>query len=140
MLFQKDYSCSKLIYLKKVDKMHKKMVGIRGAINIDSDTINEIKAKSVALFKSILNKNEIESDDIISLIVSVTSDITTFNPATAIRESGFDKIPLFCVREAEFQNSAGKIIRVLLHVRFPENKTPIHVYLGEAIKLRPDIV
>ncbi|MCX7025375.1 MAG: chorismate mutase [Spirochaetes bacterium] len=119
--------------------MNGTMCGIRGAIGVSSDTAEEIRARSVELLRAIFDGNGIGEDDAVSLIISATSDLKALNPATAMREAGYEVLPLFCVREAEFAGSPCMMIRMLMHVALPAGRRPVHAYLGSAAALRPDL-
>lgn len=68
----------------------------------------------------------------------MTGDIRSRNPATAARAAGW-KVPLFCVREAEFDGSPPMVLRVLVAFRGASGIEARHVYLDGAEKLRPDL-
>ena len=105
--------------------------GIRGATSVEKDEPREIIEKSKELIENIMVKNKI--DRIISIIVTVTDDIKSFNPATAIRKSlNIQGLSIMCVKEAFFKNSPEKIIRVLINC---ESQTKEFVYLHKAANL-----
>lgn len=114
--------------------------GIRGAICVEVDSPDPIRAATRELLEEIIRSNEIESfDDIVSAIFTTTSDLTSTFPAEAARNLGMELVPLLCAQEIPVQGSMPRCIRVLLHVN--TEKTPreiVHVYLGEARRLRPD--
>ncbi len=50
-------------------------------------------------------------------------------------------VPLLCATEIPVPGSMPKCIRILLHVNTNKSQAEIrHVYLGEATRLRPDVV
>ena len=51
---------------------------------------------------------------IISVLFSVTKDLTKANPATGLRAHGFSDTPLFCLQEADIEGAEPRIVRVLL--------------------------
>ena len=53
-----------------------RVVGVRGAITCDEDTKEEIDAKTQRLVEELLDRNEIEHDDIVSIIFTATDDLT----------------------------------------------------------------
>ncbi len=112
------------------------MKAIRGATSIESDNPEEIGSCVIELMEEIFRKNEIS--ELHSVIFTVTSDITSYNPATAFRKAfNQSDVALLCLYEASFENSGGGIIRVLIHC---ESKTKNFVYLRRARNLRPDQV
>jgi len=112
---------------------------LRGAIFLKENSIEEINDKAVKLYLGLLEKNNIKEEDIISLIITHTSDLTKRNSATSLRKAGLaENICLMCVQEANIDSSAPLVIRMLLTIE-TNNKTLHPVYLNGAEKLRPDL-
>ena len=118
-----------------------KTISIRGAVTVEENSGDTIKAATVELLSNILNKNKIEQDDIISVIFTMTQDLTAEFPAKAARiDLGWDDISMLCAQEVAVPGSIPMCIRVLLTINSTLNKNEIrHVYLGNAKKLRPDL-
>lgn len=109
-----------------------KIVGIRGATSLTKDHPIELTEKVLELWNKIIENNDIMH--IISVIFSVTPDIKSLNPATILREKlDLNNIPFMCLQEASFENSASRIIRILI---ICESKTQNFVYLHETKELR----
>ena len=100
------------------------MKAIRGAIFIDEDTKDEVGLRTSQLMDKIYEMNNISDKDIISVIFSVTKDVTSLNPATAFRKAGHD-LPLMCLQEAEFDGDHEITIRVMVLADCEDAK---HVY------------
>ncbi|HOO72447.1 MAG TPA: chorismate mutase [Spirochaetota bacterium] len=114
--------------------------GIRGATTIESNTREEIIARTEELLQTLVNRNDIETEDIVSAIFSVTDDISAEFPAVAARRLGWIYTPLMCTREIPVQGSLKMCIRVLLHINTEKKQNEIiHVYLYGAERLRPDL-
>lgn len=115
---------------------------IRGAITVSYNKEEDVLAKTAKLVSRMIEKNDIDVADVISIIFSVTCDIDCVYPARAVREVlGICDIPLMCVKEADIRGSIDKCIRVLMHVNSDKsNKEICHVYLGGAVVLRKDLV
>lgn len=114
--------------------------GIRGATTVDSNTKEDILEKTKEMLEILTDKNNIKIDDIASAIFSVTDDLNAEFPAVAARKIGWKNTPLFCTREIPVKGSLGKCVRVLIHINSErEQKDIVHVYLRDAIKLRPDL-
>ncbi len=114
--------------------------GIRGAITVNENKAEIILAATRQLLIRIIEVNEVDVNDIASVIFTMTADLDAVYPAAAAREMGWKHIPLLCMQELAVPGSLAKCIRVLLHWntdRAPEEIQ--HVYLGEAQKLRPDL-
>ena len=112
---------------------------LRGAIFLKENSVEEINDKAVKLYSTLLEKNDIKEENIISLIITHTSDLTKRNSATSLRKAGFaQNICLMCVQEATIENAQPLVIRMLLTIE-TEKKKLIPVYLNGAEKLRPDL-
>ncbi|WP_227766138.1 chorismate mutase [Zhaonella formicivorans] len=114
--------------------------GIRGAISVEENSVTAINAATVKVLQSMITTNQIAVEDIVSVFFTATADIDAVYPAQAAREMGWVNVPMLCFQEMQVRDSLKKIIRVLLHVNTDKNQAEIiHVYLGEAQKLRPDL-
>jgi len=114
-------------------------LAVRGAIQVSANEAAEIKSAGLRLLETVLNKNSVGRDQIISIIFSLTVDLTRANPATAARANGYHDAPLFCVQEAVVDGQIGRIIRLLLTYRSGSGRVPVPVYLEGAQVLRPDL-
>ena len=116
--------------------------GIRGATTVTADQPDLILQATRELLEEILAENEgMLPEDIASAVLTVTDDLISTFPAQAARQMGWDLVPMLCAREIPVPNSLPRVIRVLVHwnteLTQPEIK---HVYLHDAVKLRPDLV
>ena len=112
---------------------------VRGAIGIEHNERREIFTGSHRLVREILQRNKIEEQQIISILFSVTKDLTKGNPATGLRAHGFADTPLFCLQEADIEGAEPGILRVLVTYSADGVNAPVPVYLGRAAALRPDL-
>jgi chorismate mutase len=114
--------------------------GIRGAVNIASNTKDEILTRSKELLEAILSANKVKPADIAAAIFTLSPDLNADFPAYAARQLGWTDVPLMCARELDVPGAMEKVIRVLLLVN---SKTPPskikHQYLGDTPRLRPDL-
>jgi chorismate mutase len=114
--------------------------GLRGATTVDADTVQQVTERTQELMRSILERNQLTEDDIISALFTATADVSSTFPATAIREIGFGAVPLLCAAEIAVPGSMERCIRVLLHVHTTRTRDEIHhVYLHGAQGLRDDL-
>src|SRR5512145_839891 len=116
--------------------------GIRGATTVSADQPDLILRATRELLESILDENlEMKPEDVASAIFTVTDDLVSTFPAQAAREMGWELVPMLCAREIPVPNSLPHVIRVLVHwnTELPQNRIT-HVYLRDAVKLRPDLV
>jgi len=119
--------------------MHQR--GIRGATTIETDTKENVLPATRELLDAILASNPgLKTDDIAAALFTVTDDIASAYPALAARQMGWDLVPMMCAREILVEGSLPLCIRVLLHwnTGLPQSEIK-HVYLREAVKLRPDL-
>jgi chorismate mutase len=112
---------------------------VRGAVGIERNDRREIHSGAHRLVREILNRNQIQEGQIISILFSVTKDLTKGNPATGLRSYGFADTPLFCLQEAEIEGAENGILRVLVTYSAQNDRVPVPVYLGRAAELRPDL-
>jgi chorismate mutase len=116
------------------------MVGLRGAITCSEDTKAEIEAKTQRLVKELLARNDVATEDLVSVFVTATEDLTASYPATAIRALGFDDVPLLGAREITVEGGLPRCIRVLVHCYSERTRPEVtHVYLEDARVLRTDL-
>lgn len=116
--------------------------GIRGATTVSNNEENEILQAAVELMNELIIKNEVHPEDICSVFVTTTQDLTATFPAKAIRQMpGWELVPLMCSLEIPVQPSLPKCIRFMVHVNTNKRQDEIHhIFLNEAQSLRPDIV
>ncbi len=115
------------------------VMAVRGAIKVTENRSNSIKQSVNKLIESLSRENAFKEGDVISMIFSQTKDITAINPATALRESGFAAVPLFCTQEPEYEGSTPGIIRVLITYYAEKPRKAVPVYLDGAEMLRADL-
>jgi len=116
--------------------------GIRGATTISEDTPESILLATRELLLAILEANHsLRSQEIASVLFTVTDDLRAAYPALAAREIGWEEVPLMCAQEIPVRGGLGKCIRVLIfwNTNIPQSEVR-HVYLKEAARLRPDLV
>jgi chorismate mutase len=116
--------------------------GIRGATTVSADDPDLILEATRELLEAILSVNaRMKPEDVGSALFTVTDDLVSTFPAEAARKIGWGLVPLMCMREIPVPGSLRRVIRVLVHwnTEMPQNEIT-HVYLREAVKLRPDLV
>lgn len=115
--------------------------GIRGAITVERNTSEEIKAASWELLEAVIKKNDIDPEDIASIFFTVTHDLDAVFPAMGVRAKGFKYVPLLCSIEINVPGSLARCIRILVHVNTRKSQKEIkHVYLRDAVRLREDLI
>ena len=114
--------------------------GIRGAIVVEANEREAIHAATDRLLREVLARNELESEDIVSILLTTTPDLNADFPAYSVRAMGLTHVPVLGAREMEVPGAMGMMLRMLMHVNTDRSQKEIrHVYLGEAAKLRPDL-
>lgn len=116
--------------------------GIRGATTVNADQPDLILSATSELLNAILAANfGLHPADIASAWFTVTEDLCAAFPAQAARQMGWSLVPMMCAREIPVPGSLPRAIRVLVHWNTDKAQNEItHVYLREAVRLRPDLV
>ncbi|KKI88786.1 chorismate mutase [Bacillus sp. SA1-12] len=115
--------------------------GIRGATTVNENEEAVILKATEELIHEMIQKNNIEPENVAQVIMTVTEDLTATFPAKALRSlEGWKYVPVMCMLEIPVPNSLPKCIRIMMTVETSEKQKNInHVYLAEAVKLRPDL-
>ena len=114
---------------------------IRGATTASENTREAIIEATLELIAEIEEKNDLKRADAISIIFTMTSDLTAVFPAAAAREFGLTFVPLLDMAAPNIDGSLEKCIRIMIHINTDKTKEEInHVYLRGAKALRPDLV
>jgi len=111
----------------------------RGAIQVAENSAAAIRAAAVRLTSELLARNALTPERVISLVFSLTRDLTRASPAEAARSLGLSGVPLFCLQEAEIEGAMPRLLRALLTFEGPDRGRPVPVYLDGAESLRPDL-
>ncbi len=113
---------------------------IRGAITLKENNEKEIIISTKELLLEIENKNNLNRENVISILFSSTKDLTAEYPAKAARLLGYTQCGLMCFNEMEVVGSINKCIRVMvLYQGSLEQRNVKHIYLRDAKTLRPDL-
>jgi len=116
--------------------------GIRGATTVPADEPDLILEATRELLEAILRANKnMKPEEVGSALFTVTDDLASTFPAQAARQMRWSLVPMMCAREIPVPGSLPHTIRVLVHwnTDMPQNEVT-HVYLRDAVKLRPDLV
>lgn len=116
--------------------------GVRGAITVNENNSGEIFEATKQLVEEVIRQNELEAEQIAAVFITVTTDLNADFPAKAVRSvSGWDLVPLMCATEVPVPGSLEKCIRVMMLANTDLSPAEIHhVFLGNAKKLRPDLI
>ena len=116
-----------------------RLQGIRGATTVERNDAAEILEATDELLRTMIEANDLEPDDIVSGLFTVTRDLDATFPARASEEYGWNIVALLHATEIPVPGSLPRCIRILVHAYSTRSREEIvHVYLREAVKLRPD--
>jgi chorismate mutase len=113
---------------------------VRGATQLRADDRDEMIEAVVELVKKMLEVNGLVSEDLISMVLTSTPDLTSEFPAFAARQLGMGDVPLLCASEINVAGALPRVIRVMAHVETDRQRADVkHVYLRGAETLRRDL-
>ncbi len=114
-----------------------RLYAVRGAVCCEN-TETSIGEMVPELYAQIVKRNGIRESDIVSILFTMTNDLTAMNPATALRKAGLaESLPLFASAEPYVEGYLPKVVRVL--ITYYGTASPAPVYLNGAEALRPDL-
>lgn len=115
--------------------------GVRGAITVEEDTRESILSATRELLEKMLEVNRISDfGSLGAMIFTLTEDLKAAFPAEAARQLGMQMVPLINSREIPVPGSLPRVIRVMMLWETDSAQKQVkHVYLREAVRLRPDL-
>ena len=120
--------------------MTKRLRALRGATTVAADDGAAIVEGTAELLRTLFEYNDVDHDDLVSLIFTSTPDLVAEFPAAAARKIGIADVPLLCSTEIGVPGSVPRCIRVLVHLYSDKDHAGLrHVYLGDARELRTDL-
>ncbi len=117
------------------------MRGFRGATTVIENTESELMTETKKLVLEMVELNKIKPENISHVLFSVTDDLNAGFPAKVARQmNGWTHVPVMCMKEINVPNSLPLCIRVMMVAETELAQGDVqHVFLNEAIKLRPDL-
>lgn len=113
---------------------------VRGAITVEQNSEEAILQATARLLSEMIRSNDLEIERIVSVLFTVTRDLTKAYPAAAARKLGLTRAALMCVQEMFVEDSLEKCIRAQMDADMDRAQSDVrHVYLGGARRLRPDL-
>lgn len=112
---------------------------VRGAITVDEDRPEQVVEAAKAITLAVLEANGLIPERIVSVIFTATPDLQSEFPAVGARRAGLVQTPLMCAQEIPVPGSQPRCIRMLLHAYMEPDRVVRHVYLRDAVNLRPDL-
>lgn len=118
----------------------KRLRALRGAVTVDANDGDAIVAATEELLQEVISRNDVDGDDLVSMIFTATPDLDAEFPALAARRLGLAHVPLLCSVELDVAGAMPRCIRVLVHLYSNRAATDLqHVYLRKARELRMDL-
>lgn len=112
----------------------------RGATCLTEDTVEQMREAVGELLQKMLVANDLHADDLISLFLTSTPDLTCEFPAAAVRAAGLTDVPLLCACEIDVKGAMPRVVRIMLHAQTQRSRAEIeHVYTRGAEALRQDL-
>lgn len=113
---------------------------LRGATTVDVDEPEEVRARTIELLTTLFERNDLSTDDVISILFTCTEDLKSLPPAAGARGFGLTDVPLLCAQEMPTEGGLDRCIRLMLHVDTEVDRAELrHVFLRRATTLRPDL-
>jgi chorismate mutase len=122
------------------ERLVERLVALRGATTVDADTSDAVISRTSELLSSLLERNGVGHDQLVSIIFTSTKELRSAFPALAARELGLGDVPLLCAGELDVVGGNPNTIRVLVHCYSTLPRGSLrHVYLHAAKHLRDDL-
>ena len=113
--------------------------GLRGATTSSDNTATSIKDAVSELVDALMEQNQLQPSQLVSVTFSVPTDLDAcFPAATARHREGWDAVALLDVQQMAVHGDLARCIRLLAHAWIPEDRPVHHPYLRGASRLRPD--
>jgi chorismate mutase len=113
---------------------------VRGAIQVDEDDREQVLDATTELLQTVLERNGLSQEDLISVLFTATPDLTSEFPAYAARQMGFVDVPLMCASEIAVAGAMPRVLRLLAHVETDRPRADMkHAFLRGAAALRRDL-
>lgn len=122
--------------------MAERVHALRGAITLEEDSREEVLVRTAQMLGELMSRNELSTDDIVSLFFTATDDVTAEFPAAAVRKAGISDVPMMCARELGIvgESNIPLCVRVMAHVYTDKPREELrHAYLRGARQLRSDL-
>ncbi|MGH2752811.1 MAG: chorismate mutase [Actinomycetota bacterium] len=113
---------------------------LRGATTASRNEEAEIVAASVELLRTLIERNGLAADDLVSIIFTATPDLDAGFSAAAARAADLSLVPVIGAMEVGVKGGLERCIRVLIHLYTARAAAELrHVYLREARSLPSDL-
>ena len=132
---------------EQTDKLVPHTLAVRGAIAPVANNAEAIIAAGADLLARVVEANHIAEGDAVFCLFTASPDLTAAYPASGARRYGWTSTPLMSAVEVDVPTGLPACVRLLLTYEKlapagtsgAELKAQVHhVYLGDAVRLRPD--
>ena len=112
---------------------------IRGATTASGNSVKEIEDGVVELIDELISRNNLNKNNLLSIIFTSTKDLDACFPASIARKcNGLDSVAFLDCQQMYVPNDLDFCIRIMVQGLLPPNNSIQHPYLRGASKLRPD--
>jgi chorismate mutase len=113
---------------------------LRGATQVDADRRELVIEATAELVRTVLDRNSLTTDDLISIVFTTTPDLVSEFPAYAARTIGITDVPFLCASEIAVPGAMPRVVRLMALVDADFSRAAArHVYLRGAAALRTDL-
>lgn len=115
------------------------LCALRGATTASANTCEAIDEAVSELIDALMEGNQLEGSQLLSVTFSVTADLNACFPAAiARRRVGWGNVALLDCQQMAVRGDLPRCIRLLAHAWMEAGRQVVHPYLREASRLRPD--
>ncbi|MEM9951987.1 MAG: chorismate mutase [Chloroflexota bacterium] len=115
--------------------------GVRGAITVSENSAEAILDTTEEMLKWLIEQNNIQEDEVASVLFTSTPDLNAAFPAKAARNMGWRHVALMGFQEIDVPEGLKMCVRVLIHWNTDKSNRELkHAFLRGAAALRPDLV
>ena len=116
-----------------------KITFIRGATTATGNSFKELEDAVVELIDELISRNNLITENILSITFTTTKDLDVCFPASIARKyNGLDLVAFLDCQQMHVPNDVDFCIRIMAQVLLPPNIPLKHPYLRGASKLRAD--
>tara|TARA_B100000989_G_scaffold181667_1_gene136625 strand:+ start:568 stop:951 length:384 start_codon:yes stop_codon:yes gene_type:complete len=116
-----------------------KITFIRGATTATGNSFKELEDAVVELIDELISRNNLITENILSITFTTTKDLDVCFPASIARKyNGLDLVAFLDCQQMHVPNDVNFCIRIMAQVLLPPNIPLKHPYLRGASKLRAD--
>jgi chorismate mutase len=113
---------------------------LRGATTATANTREAISEAVAELLDVLVERNNLQGAQILSVTFSVTADLDAIFPAAIARHrQGWDGVALLDCQQMAVAGDLSRCIRLLAHAWLEQHQPARHAYLRDAARLRPDL-